>query len=193
MAPNRIHLPTVRVEPYEADASRERNTLHSRRTLKLVPLGNSPDLGGHRNPALGTNPVPWPTRYRACLGGASISPTGLHLHGEPFHPLMAPLRLVSYGSPLRHQRPKSFLIVYCVQYSRVASMQIIHASTVSHFPRQLNVFMRSKRPITSSRVNALSGPLFTDSKAQVPFYPQLLGSGRFVDSSAKRPPCDILG
>ena len=27
---------------------------------------------------------------------------------KPFYPLMTPLRLVSYGSPLRHQRPESF-------------------------------------------------------------------------------------
>ena len=53
-------------------------------------------------------------------------------------------------------------------------MQITHAFTVSHFPKHHNMFMRSKRTIPSSRVNAYSGPLFGDLKVKVPFIPSFL-------------------
>lgn len=37
--------------------------------------------------------------------------------------------------------------------------------------------MRSKRPILSSRVNAISGPPLSDLKVQVSFYPSFLVMG----------------
>ena len=81
---------------------------------------------------------------------------------EPFNPLMAPLRLGrgEVRESLTPPTPRNFLILQPRRFN--AHNNIMPTFTVSHFYKHLNVYMRSRRAILSSRVNAFPALLFGD-------------------------------